>query len=174
MYIEHSYEVALPMDVVYKTLRDDLVKLTKYLPNIKNIEIIKKEKTSDGIQVLSKWQGKYLDQALAGRVAHIEGMAWLDRAEWHDDEHICNWSFTPFILDEYINFHGRYTFSSDGTHTIIKMSGDLKVDIANYPLIPSELKMNINEELMQNFIGIVKINFNTIIKGLEEHVRKNK
>ncbi len=173
MHFEYSFEIALPRDVVYKTLRDDLVHLTNYLPNIKSIKLIKKELTDDGIKVLNKWQGNNLAQLLEGKIAHIADMAWLDRAEWHDKEHTCNWSYTPFILEEYINAHGIYIFLSYGKHTIIKISGDLKIDIASYPLVSSELKGTINDELFQNFFRLIKINFETIVNGLEDYIKEN-
>lgn len=174
MHFEYAFDTVLPIDVVYQTLRDDLIDLARYLPNVKYIELLDREETAGGIKITNKWHGKYLDQSLVGRVTHVEEIAWIDKAEWIDDARVCNWSYEPFILKDYIKVHGKNTFSSDGGHTTITITGDLAIDLAQYPLVHSELKSSINEELTKDFLELIRTNFATLIKGLEEYVKKRK
>jgi len=174
MYFEHSIKTLLPIDIVYETLKNDLCKLVDYLPNVKKIEVLEKKKAKNKINILNKWYGKYQIPSFISRLLNINEIAWLDRAEWYTDEYLCNWRTEPLIFKKYVDIHGKNTYTSQGKYTIIKITGDINIDLTDHPLVPSLFSKKVNKEVSKITVALIKPNFTKLIKGLEEYINKKK
>ncbi|MCL4557097.1 MAG: hypothetical protein M1491_00410 [Deltaproteobacteria bacterium] len=174
MYFEHSIKTEVPVKVVYETLRDDLAELVDYIPNVSRIEVLERKKTKESINVLNKWYGKYQIPAIVEKVIKIHEIAWFDRAQWMNDDYACVWSIEPLILKEYVDVHGRNTYSSDGKYSTVKITGDINIDLGNYPLVPSILRKRVNNEISRITLALIKPNFTKLIKGLEQYIKAGK
>ncbi len=172
MRFNYSFEIALQKDTVYRMLRDDLANLARYLPNVQRVEVLERKQSGSHTSIVNKWKGKYMERTVIGRIAHMKELSWLNREEWFDDTSECRWSYEFFVFKDYLGIEGKQVFSSDGKHTTVTIMGDLTVDLIKFPLIPPELKKTINEAVSRDVLEIIKTNFITLKKGLEEYARK--
>ncbi len=172
MRFNYSFEIALQKDTVYRMLRDDLANLARYLPNVQHVEVLERKQAGTHTSIVNQWKGKYMERTVIGRIAHLKELSWLNREEWFDETSECRWSYEFFVFKDYLSIEGKQLFSSDGKHTTVTIMGDLTVDLIKFPLIPPELKKTINEAVSRDVLEIMKTNFITLKKGLEEYARK--
>lgn len=173
MYFEYSRKTSLPVDFVYKTLRDDLPKLAPYMPNVSSIEVLERKETPDKISMTNRWLAKNLLPPVVDQFIKTNEMAWLDRAEWPAGRYACSWRYEPFIFNEYINASGENTYTSDGTQTTITYSGDVRINFASYPLLPHKLRDKVNEEIEKIIQKLIQSNLDALVDGLEKYAREN-
>ena len=174
MNFEHSVETALPIDTVFNTLRDDLGKLVEYLPNVKEIQQLERHDSKGSVKLINKWYGKYQIPLIVRKVLNISEIAWLDRAEWLNNKYVCNWSIEPMILKDYVDAHGTNVYTSDGEQTIVKITGDISIDISNYSVVPHILKNKVNNEVSRILLALIKPNFTKLVRGLEKYTKTHK
>lgn len=174
MQFEHSLKIAVPMRTAYETMRDSLDKLAVYLPNIVSITLIERSERSGKTYITSRWQGKHILPDIIGQVIKVADMAWLDRAEWRNDQYVCNWVYEPFVFKEYIDMHGTDTYSADGEQTTVTMRGEVTANFLNYPLLPEVLRGKLNEEISKILCSRIEPNFVTLYTGLEKYISGNR
>ncbi len=165
--------VKFPRDLVYKTLRDDLMKLVPYIPNVKKIEVLEKKKTKEGIFYKNRWYADYNIPKLVQKIVKIEHLTWLDYATWIDKEYACEWKFEPVFFTEYVDAHGRNEFIEDGKETVVVLSGVLNVDTSGHPAVPRLLARRVNKEVERLAMLAIKPNLRKLMKGLREYLKKN-
>ncbi len=171
MHFEHSLKIAIPAHITYETMRDELDKFVVYLPNIVSTTILERKDSGNKTYMTSKWQGRYILPDIIGEMIKVSDIAWLDRAEWFNDKHACNWNFEPFIFKDYIKINGLSLYSKDGKCTKITIKGDIEVNFLHFPLIPTLLKDKMNKQVSNILISLVKPNFITLYNGLEKYVK---
>ncbi len=170
MHFENSMKIALPTELVYKTLRDDIYKLVIYIPNVEKIELLDRKETDDKVYLTNKWYGKEVLPSFISQFIKTDDIAWMERAEWLNNENKSIWDYEPFIFKEYINAHGENTYSPDGEYTVITFNGDVSINFKDYPFIPMTFRDIINHELSQYLLMLIKSNFVSLVKGLEEYI----
>lgn len=174
MHFEYSLKTKLPIDIVYQTLRDNLCDLTPYLPNVKKIELLERKETEDRVYILNKWYGGDILPHSISQFIKLGEIAWLDRGEWSKNEYVCNWSYEPYIFQNQINAHGRNIYSTDGEYTTIKFTGDIYINLEQYPfviVVPTIIRGKIIDEFLNVVLSLIKPNFISLIKGLEEYIK---
>ena len=172
-HFDYSFKTAVPVDIVYKTVRDDVYKLAAYLPNIVSIKPVERKTVGDKTYIINSYQGKHIFPDFIGNVVKLPDMSWLDRDEWLDNERVCNWRYEPFIFKEYIQITGMDRFTADGTYTTLRVSGEIHVNFLNYPLIPVKLKDKINDEITGIINRHIFSNFSALIKAIEQYAADN-
>ena len=158
-------------------LRDNLYRLSTNMPNVNKIELLERKETKDKIYTLNKWYGKNIFPPSIHQFIRLDGIAWLDKAEWSKNEYVCNWSYEPYIFQDHINAHGRNVYSTEGKYTAINLTGDIHINLEQYPfvvLVPAVTREKIIDESIDIILLLIKENFSALIKGLEEYVKENK
>ena len=176
MHFEYSLKTELPINIVYETLRDNLCKLAKYLPDVAGIELVEKKETEDRVYTVNKWQSKNILPPSISQFIKLDGVAWLDRGEWSKSEYVCTWSYEPFIFQGQFNARGQDSYSTDGRYTTIMLSGDLAINLEQYPfviVVPTIMRKKIVDEFLNILLSLIKSNFTALIKGLEQYAREN-
>ncbi len=176
MNFEYLLKTALPLDIVYKTLRDKFCNLIVYLPNVDKIEELERKELEDRVYVSYKWYGRNVLPLVVEQFVNLGEIAWLDKAEWINSEYICNWSYEPFIFKKHVNAHGTNFYTTDGKDTLIRLTGSLDVHLGHYPLpsvVPSIIKKVITDEFSKVAIALIKPNFVAVIQGLEKYIEES-
>ncbi len=177
VHFEYSLKTEIPINVVYETLRDNLYKLAKYLPDVTSIELVERKEAEDRVYTVNKWQSKNILPPSISQFIKLDGVAWLDRGEWSKSEYVCTWSYEPFIFQGQFNAHGQDSYSTDGRYTTIKFNGDLQINLEQYPfviVVPTIMRKKIVDEFLNIILSLIKSNFTALIKGLEQYTRENK
>lgn len=164
--------VKFPRELVYKTLRDKLPELVPYIPNVKKIEVMKKQKTKRGVYLENKWYADYEIPKLVQKIIKIEHLTWMDYANWFDDEYACEWRLEPVFFKDYVDASGRNEFFEDKGETIIRLNGKLIVDTSKHPLVPRFLASRVNKEVEKMALFAIKPNLKRLVQGLREFLKK--
>jgi len=174
MDFEIEHKINFPRKIVYPTLRDELVELVPFIPNIKKIEIIEKKKTKGGVYYVNQWYGDYNIPKIVAKIIKIDQLTWFDKANWKDGEYACEWEFEPIFFKEYIEARGRNEFLEDGDGTRVVLRGSMNIDVSNHPAVPWFLKNRVNKELSRLILAVIKPNMIKLMKGLEGYLKKKK
>ncbi len=165
-HFDFTLMIDVPIDIAYTTARDDIHKLTVYLPNIVHIKPVERKTEGDRTYIVNKFQGRSILPDSIGEIIKVPDVAWLDKGEWLDTEYTCNWRYEPFVFTEYLKVSGTSRMSPDGTRTSLRVTGDIYVNFLNYPLIPARLKDKINVEITKALKARIHSNFAALIKGI--------
>lgn len=161
-------KVKFPRDLVYKTLRDKLKELVPYIPNVKKIEVLKKQKKKKGVYYENKWYGDYKIPKIVQKIVKVEELTWMDYAQWIDDEYACEWKLEPVFFKEYVDAYGRNEYVEKGGETIVRLTGVLDVDASSHPLVPRLFARRVNKEVERMAMYAIKPNLKKLLRGLRE------
>lgn len=176
MHFEYALKTKLPIGTVYRVLRDELYKLAKYLPNVENIELLERKEDKDKIYTVNKWYAKNILPSSITQFIKFDIVAWLDYGEWNKIEYICDWSYKPYIFQDYISAKGKTLYSTDGAFTVIRFMGDVYINLDKYPFIivvPQIMRKKISDEFLNFLSSMIETNFYALVKGLEEYIEHN-
>jgi len=131
--------VDAPPDVVYTTIRDDLTRLVPYLDNVAAIAELERKPVSAGrTAVLNRWRAEPGNVPSAVRpFLKPDMLDWLDHAEWSDAESWVDWWIEAPTFRDLYKCRGRNHVQPDGNGTRIAITGELSVDPANIPGLPT-------------------------------------
>lgn len=128
MELRADATIPFPRPVVFAAYRDKLQDMLEYLPNVRKIEIRKREEDGKTIKLLNFWQGGG-DIPAAARAFVSEAMlSWLDYATWNEETYVCEWRIEPGAMTEAITCkgHNKFTEVEGGTH--LEIRGELTID----------------------------------------------
>ena len=173
MYFEHVVKTPLPLDTVYKTMRDELCNLVVYLPNVSKIETIERKTSGDIVSVSYAWYGKNVLSDTLSQLTKLGDIMWIDRSEWVNSKYICNWNYEPFIFKEFIHAYGTNFYTTSEKDTVIRITGNLAANFEHYPLssiVPGILRKKMTDEFLQKALSLIQPNFVSVLRGLERYI----
>lgn len=166
--------VDFKIDDVYKTYRDKLPELVKYIPNVKKIVVEKKEKKGNKTYFVNRWYGKYSIPKIVQPYLKAEEITWVDRAVWDDSNYTVEWEFEPLFFKEYVKAFGVNRFLEEGGRTKIILSGEFNLDLSNYPKIPKLLRRIVVPQIEKFTFALIKPNLIKVCRGVEKLLKEKK
>lgn len=136
MKISTAARVAFPLDVVYRTYRDELAELVPYLPNVASIEGKEREVEEHKTRLLNLWRGNASIPKLARGFVKPEMLTWDDYAVWDDRTHSCEWRSEPHFFSDRTTCTGTTTLIADGEGTRMEIRGDFAIDLKGMRGVP--------------------------------------
>lgn len=174
MNFESEEKVKFKRDLVFTTIRDRLTELVPYLPNVKKIEVLEKKKTKDIVTIKNKWYADFEIPKTVQKIIKIEQITWIDYAKWNEKDYTCEWRIEPEFFKEYVNARGKnYYIDKDG-ETIVRLTGEIDIDVSPHPLVPRLLSGVINKEITRIVVHGIKPNLTSLIDGLRKFLKEKK
>ncbi len=174
MNFEVEERINYPRELVFTTIRDRLPELIPYLPNVKKIEVIDKKKTKDIVNLKNKWYADFEIPRVVQKVIKIEEIAWIDYARWNEKDYTCEWRIEPVFFKEYVDVKGVNYYYEDGRETIIKLTGEINIDVSKHPLVPRLLSGIVNKEITGIVVNGIKPNLVSLIDGVRKFLKGKK
>ncbi len=174
MNFEVEERVNYPREVVFTTIRDKLPELVPYLPNVKKIDVLEKKKTKDIVNLKNKWYADFEIPRAVQKVIKIEEIAWIDYARWSEKDYTCEWRIEPVFFKEYVDVKGVNYYYEDDGETIIKLTGEINIDVSKHPLVPRLLSGVINKEITGIVVNGIKPNLVSLIEGVRKFLKSKK
>jgi hypothetical protein len=160
-----------PVGRVYQTLRDKLVDLVPYLPDVKSIECISREDLPDGrTKMVNHWHAEDKIPAALKSFIKPEQLGWIDHAEWDAKSFSVNWRLEMMFFKEYVDVHGHNTFTEENGKTTFTLRGELNLDLAKHPMVPRLLARTITGQVEKLVLALVKPNLVKVNRGVEKHL----
>jgi hypothetical protein len=167
MEIRSESRIKYPRDQVYRTYRDRLPEIAKYIPDIREIVVKSREETADRVKLHNEWVAEREIPAFAQAVLKPEHLRWDDHAEWHDDEHYVAWTLKTRAFTDAVRCSGRNTFLEDGAGTRVVLTGELAIDLKEIPGVPGFLAKRIAPQVEKFIVSLVTPNLERVNASIE-------
>lgn len=172
MKLEADARIPFSREVVFATYRDRLPQMVPFLPNVKAIQVQKREEPAPGIStLLNLWEAKAEVPKVAQGVLKPEMLAWLDHASWNQNDWTCDWRIETRMFTENVRCSGRNTYLVEGDLTILQIRGNLEVKLDGVPGVPRFLAGTVAPHVEKFIVQLLTPNLLSVAKGLEDFLR---
>jgi hypothetical protein len=170
MELRADANIPFPRPVVFAAYRDKLLDMLPYLPNVRAIEIRKREDDGQVVKLLNFWKGGG-DIPAAARAFVSEAMlSWLDRATWNEADFTCEWKIEPQAFTEAITCVGKNRFLEDGEKTRLEIRGVLEIDAKKIKGVPGFLSGKVSKAVEDLLVSKIKPNLVSTAEGLTKYL----
>jgi len=174
MEIRTDATLSFPRELVFTTYRDRLLELRPYLPNIRGLDVKKREERDGEVLLVNEFKGGGEIPSVARSFLSESMLSWTDHATWKQAEWICNWrtevhAFPGALLSSGFN---RFVETPGGTR--IEFRGDLTCDASKVPGVPRLLARSLNGTIEKLFVGKIVENLVEVGKGIGKLLEKEK
>ena len=174
MKLEADAHIAFPRPVVFSAYRDRLPEMLPYLPDIKAITVKSREELESGItKMVNVWEAQSDIPKIAQRVITPDMLAWTDHAQWSQQAWTCDWKIETRLFTENVNCGGHNEYLEDGDGTLLKIRGELDVQLKGIPGVPSFLAGTVKPHVEKFIVDLLKPNLLSIAGGLERFLKEN-
>ena len=166
-------KVPFALEDVYTTMRDKLVDLVPFLPDIKKIELVERQELDNGkVKIINNWYAEDKIPKAVKSLIKTDQIGWVDYAEWDDSTKTVSWNLEMMFFKDYVTVKGTNTFTGDENSTTVTLKGDLSLDLAKHPMIPKLLAKSITKQVEKVVLALVKPNLVKVNRGIEKHLAK--
>lgn len=168
MYIESEDRLDQPANIIYPLVRDELPKLLPYLPDVKKIEVISRERESDTrLRVVNRWYAKAVVPGMVAKFLPEDIFTWTDRALWRDDENCVDYHLEGFGYD----VHGTNYFTADRGGTLIRVTGTVTIHPEKFKI--PKLLFNKAFPMIEGTVkSAIQPNLTALARGLRSYFAK--
>lgn len=175
MEIKTDVTLSFPRERVFTTYRDRLTDLLQYLPNIRKLEITKREERGSEVYLVNEWTGGGEIPAVARSFLSESMLGWADHATWKQADWICEWrtevhAFPGALLS---SGHNRFV-GTPGGGTRIEFRGELTCDASKVPGVPRLLARSLNGTIEKIFVGKIGENLVGVGEGIGKLLAKER
>lgn len=166
-------EVAYDRETVFKTFRDDLVKLLPHLPDVKNIEVKERQEVDEHTtKVVNFWKAAAEEiPRLAQAFVKPEMLEWTDYATWDEEKWSCDWNMEVGFLSEAVTCKGKTTYEPKGDgKTEVVIQGELSVDARKIPGVPRLGAGKIGNVIESFVVKLITPNLTAVNRGMENYL----
>ncbi len=165
--------VGHPREIVFRTLRDNLVDIVPFMPNIKSVKVIDKDTSeqADGIiHFVNEWYGDASVPTIVKPFISSDKTHWTDYASWNEQEWTCEWRSKTAFLTDSIHASGVTTYKAiDANKTQVELDIDLGVDLSRIP--GSKLIAKRAAPTIEKFVvSLMEPNLKSTFASLEQYL----
>jgi hypothetical protein len=173
MKLEHTDIIDAPLETVYSLVKDELPKVAEYLPSIREIRVLQKEKQNGGKDyIVNHWFGEASIPALAKKFISDELFSWKDMAYWDDKAHQVEYTLESFIGKEIYEAKGVNYFAASGKDkTKLTLTCEVNIYPEKIPGVPRLLAGTLRPVLEQMIEKMLAPNLTSLGVGLKEYLK---
>lgn len=171
MNISVKTPIPFPIQKVYDAMRDHMPELANFMPNIKSIEVKKREEKDGAIHLINQWNPNATEIPTVARPFVDKNKTyWLDYATWKNNEQYCSWYLKMGFMADRVECKGTTSFVViDENNTEMVIVGTLNLNLKG--LVP-RLLLNRATKGVEKFIGkLVEPNFQKTASALTAYLR---
>lgn len=168
--------IPFPIDVVFKTIREDLPKLVPHLPNIKRIEVKESEQISENhLRLLNVWHAEAPIPSIAKAYINPEMLSWKDTADWMLEERCVHWHLETIWFNKLFECKGTNYFTApDENTTQLRITGKLDIYADVIPGIPKLFKNKISSVIEDMVVKMISPNLGSLSKGVTKYLQSKR
>lgn len=173
MEIKTDVTLPFPRERVFATYRDRLPELLAYLPNIRGLDIEKREERDGATYLVNAWKGGGEIPSVARSFLSESMLAWTDHATWKPADFLCEWRTEVHAFPGALQSAGFNRFVElPGGQTRIEFRGTLTCDASKVPGVPKLLARSINGTVEKLFVGKIGENLAAVGQGIGKLLEK--
>ncbi len=173
MRIEHSDIIEASADRVYSIVKDDLVKVSTYLPNVREIQVLEYKKLDKNkTRIINKWFARANMPALIQKFMSDELFSWKDTATWDDSKLEVEYELESSVGKDIYEARGRNYFKAISTHkSELVLTCEVIIYPEKIPGVPRLLAKKVQPIIEQVLEKIIESNLTTLGKGIKEYLK---
>lgn len=174
MRIEADSVLPFPRERVYRAYRDELPDFTRYLPNVRAIDVKSREELPGNVVKLHNvWHGGGDIPAPVVKLLGNESLAWDDHATWKQDEWCVEWNIKTNVFTEAVACGGKNTFIELGPErTRLEIHGEISIDVKKVRGIPSFLAGSIGKTVENFLVKQITANLTSVSDALTRYLKE--
>ncbi len=173
MELNASSLIRHPRERVYLAYRDELPRIAAYMPNVKSVEVQKREELPGAVRLHNVWTGKGEIPKVAQHIVKPDILLWDDFATWDDARSRAEWRIGLRVFNDSFSCRGTTTVTSEGPHTRVTLRGDLSVDLREIPGVPRLLAGPLKPQIEAFIIKLVRPNLEDTNAALGRYLDAN-
>jgi hypothetical protein len=172
MELRADAHIPFPRPVVFAAYRDKLLDMLPYLPNVRGIEVRKREDQGKVVKLLNFWKGGGDIPAAARAFVSESMLSWVDDATWDETDWTCSWIIQPQAFTEAITCRGKNSFLEEdgGAKTKLEIRGELSVDAKKVKGVPGLLAGRVSKAIEDLLLSKIKPNLISTADGLTKYL----
>jgi hypothetical protein len=171
MLIESADIVDQKADEVYGLVRDQMLRLVPYMPNIDRIEIVEREEGAEGPRIVNLWHAKSQLPAMISRFLSPELLSWKDRARWKDAVYSVDYELEGLWRPELYTCRGTNSFRPHGDgRTEVRVRVELEIYPERLPGIPKFIASRAVPAVEDFIKRLLQPNLTSLAKGLQAYI----
>src|SRR5579884_3335803 len=129
MQLRADARVPFRRETVFRTYRDDILKLLPYLPNVRSMQTTSRREDGSVVELVNEWRGGGDVPTAIRAVLSDAVLTWTDYATWNADTLRCEWRTQTHAFTDAVRCLGSNAFLEDGPDkTLIEFRGSLDID----------------------------------------------
>jgi hypothetical protein len=166
MDIRAEVTLPYPRERVFITYRDRLEELMPFLPNLRGVEIKKREERGSELYQVNLFKGGGEIPAAARSLIREEMLSWTDHATWDHARWRCSFRTEVHAFPGVLQSSGTNLFFEADDGSRIVFGGALTCDASKIPGVPRLLVRSINGAVEKFFVGKIVENLVAVGKGI--------
>jgi hypothetical protein len=171
MKIQSESIIAFPLDEVYQTYRDRLPEIAAFMPDVREIQVLKRQDGPTGPKLHNRWFASTELPSVAKNIVKPEWMQWDDHADWNDAGRYVAWRLELPALGQQVQCSGRNSFFAAPGGTRVALSGDLEIKLQNIPGVPSFMAKRLAPQVEAFIIKLITPNLEKVNASLERFLQ---
>lgn len=172
MNIHSESVLSFPLDKVYQTYRDRLPEIAAYMPDVKEIRALSRDDVAGGVKIHNRWFASAKLPSVAEKVIKPEWMQWDDYATWDDSQRHVDWHLEIPALGDQVRCSGRNSFWEADGGTLVRLTGDLQINLQKLPGMPSFMAKRLVPEVERFILRLITPNLQRVNASLEEFLKQ--
>ena len=175
MRIEADSVLPFSREVVFRAYRDDLPKVVEFLPNVRAIEVKKREDDGTISRLFNVWHGGGDIPAAVRGFLDEKALSWDDHAVWDESTYGCQWSIKTHAFTDAVSSKGETRIIELGPdRTRVQLSGDFAIDLKKFPGVPSFLAGSVGRAVESFLAKQITANLTSTTDALSRYLSKMK
>lgn len=174
MLLSADASLPFPRPVVFAAYRDHLADLVEFLPNIRRIEVERREDQGKVTKLLNEWHGGGEIPAAARAFLSESMLSWSDHATWNEDEWTCDWRIETHAFTEAVHCAGKNRFVESGGDTRLEIRGELTIDGGKLKGVPKLLSKRVAAAVEDLLVKKITPNLLSVSGGLQKYLEQNR
>jgi hypothetical protein len=159
--------IRFPRLDVFATYRDQTLALSRFLPDVRSVEIRSRKEDGPIVEVVSDWRGGGEIPTIARAVLSDAMLSWTDHTRWNADTLSCEFRTETRALTEAFRCSGKTLFTEDGSGvTTMSVRGTLTIDASKIRGVPGFLAGRVGRAIEDAIGGSIQRNLVATAKGL--------
>jgi len=174
MQLSADAALSFPRPVVFEAYRDHLVDLVEYLPNIRRIEVTRRDDSGKKVELVNEWHGGGEIPAAARAVLSENMLSWTDYASWDEDEWTCAWRIETHSFTEAVHCAGKNRFVEVDGKTRLEIRGELSIEASKIKGVPRLLAKTVGKTVEDFLVKKITPNLLSVSDGLQKYLEARK
>ena len=159
---------------VWEIYRDHLPELAKTMKTVDKIEVIKRQKVENGVQIKNLWKLSGGLPSSIKKIAPTRLLSYYDNAFWDQSRWVCDFIENPIDENGVYECVGQNVFEDLGLKTRLTISFELTIYTDKIPVIPGFLKKGLVSKIEKTISKEVVKNLASTAREVERFIQQNK